>query len=360
MTSDPAGLYARLGIDPSAPPEAIVAAFRRKARVLHPDVPRTGNAEAFVWVKEAYDVLSDPAKRAAYDRSARAAAAAPSPTAPAIEEVPLLWPKFSDLPLALWIGFGAVFCLASGMAVFEFTRPAQRNSFAEIHPAAPSIAPLATAPANVANAGIATHYVLPGGGAAMVWLRDATHDAFVPAGRVADFTSVQVLGVLPHSGLVAIRLADGGIGFLDPDRLAPGDQTTAHRAYCGYNAGAPPTNGEVLSRRGIGSGRLTIENRGSEPAVVKLRDTGGQSVVSVYVAAGHAATVTDLPTQSYRPDFALGELWSRACDGFTAGMRAQRFVSYGPLEGLSPLIVPPSLSAAPEPVDIPDAAFEQD
>jgi len=194
----------------------------------------------------------------------------------------------------------------------------------------------------------------------MVWQRDTTRDAFVPAGRVADFTSVQVVGVLANSGLVGIRLADGGIGFLDPDRLAPGDQTTAHRAYCGYNAGAPPNNGELLSRRGTGSGRLTIENRGSEPAVVKLRDTEGRAVASVYVAAGHAATVTDLPTQSYRPDFALGELWSRACDGFTAGMRAQRFVGYGPLEELSPLIVPPSLSAAPEPVDIPDAAFEQD
>jgi hypothetical protein len=359
MTSDPAGLYARLGVDPSAPPDAIVAAFRRKARVLHPDVPRTGNAEAFVWVKEAYDVLSDAAKRAAYDRSARAAAAAP-PTAPAIEEVPLLWPKFSDLPLALWIGFGTVFCLASGMAVYEFTRPPPPRPLAQIRPTAPSVTSLPAAPANVASAGSATHYVLPGGGAAMVWQRDATRDAFVPAGRVADFTSVQVVGVLAHSGLVGIRLADGGIGFLDSDRLAPGDQTTAHRAYCGYNAGAPPNNGEVLSRRGTGSGRLTVENRGSEPAVVKLRDTYGQAVVSVYVAAGHAATVTDLPTQSYRPDFALGELWSRACDGFTAGMRAQRFVGYGPLEGLSPLIVPPSLSAAPEPVDIPDAAFEQD
>jgi hypothetical protein len=359
MTSDPAGLYARLGVDPSAPPAAIVAAFRHKARVLHPDVPATGNAQAFVWVKEAYDVLSDPIKRAAYDRSARLAAA-PSPTASSIKDEPLPWPKFSDLPLALWIGFGSVFCLASGMAVYEFTRPAPHKPLAEIRPVAPSVAPLTTAPANVANTGIATHYVLPGGGAAMIWRHGAAPDAFVPAGRVADFTSVQVLGVLAQSGLVGVRLADGGIGFLDPDRLAPGDRTTAHRAYCAYNAGAPPYNGEVLSRRGTGAERLTIENRGGEPAVVKLRDSDGRTVVSVYVAAGNAATVTDLPTQSYRPDFALGELWSRACDSFTAGMRAQRFVGYGSLAGLSPLVVPPSLSAAPAPVDIPDAAFELD
>src|SRR5690242_17551173 len=265
MNRDPARLYARLGVDPSAPQAAITAAFRRKARVLHPDVPRTGNTEAFVWVKEAYEVLGDPRKRADYDRSARTTSTAPLRTAPEIEEVPLLWPKFSDLPLALWSGFGTVFSLASGMAVYELTRPASHEAVTEIRPTAPAVAPLTTAKAEVTTVGGATHYVLPGGGAAMVWRRDTTRDAFVPAGRVADFTSVQVLGILTNSGLVGIGLADGATGFVDPDRLAPGDQTTAHRAYCAYNAGAPPSNGEVLSRRGTGSGRLTIENRGSEP-----------------------------------------------------------------------------------------------
>jgi hypothetical protein len=357
---DPAGLYARLGVDPSAPQTEITAAFRRKARVLHPDVPGTGNTVAFIWVKEAYEVLGDPRQRAAYDRSARTTATAPTRTLPFIEEVPLLWPKFSDLPLALWIGFGTVFCLASGMAVYELTRPSPHQTATEIRPAAPTVAPLTTAQAEVATIGAATHYVLPGGGAAMVWRRDVAQDAFVPAGRVADFTSVQVLGILANSGLVGIRLADGGTGFVDPDRLAPGDQTTAHRAYCAYNAGAAPTNGEVLSRSSTGPGRLTIENRGSEPTVVKLRDTDGQAAISVFVAAGNAATVTNLPAQSYRPDFAVGELWSRACDSFTAGMRAQRFADYTPLEGLSPLVVPPSLSVSPAPEDIPDAAFGQD
>jgi hypothetical protein len=361
MNRDPAGLYARLGVDPSAPLTAIRAAFRRKARILHPDVPKTGNAVAFVWVKEAYEVLSDPRKRAAYDRSGRRTTApVPLRTEPEIEEVPMLWPKFSDLPLALWIGFGAVFCLASGMAVYEFTRPASHAKVTEIRPAAPTVVPLTTAQAHVVTVGVATHYVLPGGGAAMVWQHDAARDAFLPAGRVADFTSVEVLGILADSGLVGIRLADGGAGFIDPDRLAPGDQNTAHRAYCAYNAGAPPSNGEVLSRRGNGSGRLTVENRGSEPTVVKLRGEDGQTVISVFVKAGNATTVTNLPAQPYRPDFAVGELWSRACDAFTAGMRAQRFVDYGPLESLSPLVVPPSLSVSPAPVDIPDAAFGQD
>ena len=45
---DPEGYYARLGVASDAGSEAILAAYRRKARVLHPDVPGTGNAAAFI------------------------------------------------------------------------------------------------------------------------------------------------------------------------------------------------------------------------------------------------------------------------------------------------------------------------
>ena len=72
MTDDPVGYYATLDVDPAATPEAITAAFRRKARMVHPDVPGTGDAAAFIRVKQAYDVLGDAYRRAAYDRSARA------------------------------------------------------------------------------------------------------------------------------------------------------------------------------------------------------------------------------------------------------------------------------------------------
>ena len=359
MTNDPAGFYARLGVDPSAPAEAITAAFRRKARVLHPDVPETGNADAFVWVKEAYDVLSNPLRRAAYDRSAQPAAS-PVSVAPVVDQPAIQWPRFSDLPLGLWFGIGGLFFFAAAMAVLQFSRLGPQAPPADVRPFAPSVPPIAVAPANIPSNGPASHYVLPGGGAALLWRRDDARNAFVPAGRVADFTSVQAVGVIARSGLVAVRLADGGIGFVDADRLAPGDRVTAHRSYCAYNAGATPGNGEVLSRRGDGDARLAIENRGSEPAVVKLRDAAGRSIISVYVTAGASTVVTSLPDQVYRPDFALGELWSRACESFAAGMRAQRFAAYGSLAGLSPLVIPPSLSVAPGPVDIPDQAFEQD
>ncbi len=68
MTDDPAGYYARLEVDPTASQEAIAAAFRRKAREVHPDVAGTGNTDAFMRMKASYDVLSDAGRRAAYDR----------------------------------------------------------------------------------------------------------------------------------------------------------------------------------------------------------------------------------------------------------------------------------------------------
>src|ERR1700722_6602995 len=71
---DPQGYYARLGLEPVASQAAVVKAFRTKARLLHPDVPKTGNAAAFVAVKQAYDVLSNRQRREGYDREARVVA----------------------------------------------------------------------------------------------------------------------------------------------------------------------------------------------------------------------------------------------------------------------------------------------
>ncbi len=71
MNHDPQGFYQRLDLNSTAPADAIHAAYRRKARLLHPDIPVTGSVAAFVALKEAYDVLSDPLRRAAYDRAAR-------------------------------------------------------------------------------------------------------------------------------------------------------------------------------------------------------------------------------------------------------------------------------------------------
>ncbi|RFU23157.1 molecular chaperone DnaJ [Geodermatophilus marinus] len=65
--------YAALGVSQDADAAAIKKAYRQLARDLHPD-KNPGNTEAetrFKEVSEAYDVLSDPKRRAEYDEARR-------------------------------------------------------------------------------------------------------------------------------------------------------------------------------------------------------------------------------------------------------------------------------------------------
>ncbi len=70
--SNTGDLYGRLGVPLSATPEEIKAAYRFAARRFHPDANvNTGASEEFKLVAEAYAVLGDAARRAAYDAGAR-------------------------------------------------------------------------------------------------------------------------------------------------------------------------------------------------------------------------------------------------------------------------------------------------
>lgn len=61
--------YEILGVPRDATEQEIKKAYRRLARQYHPDVNKSPEAEArFKEINEAYQVLSDPEKRAAYDR----------------------------------------------------------------------------------------------------------------------------------------------------------------------------------------------------------------------------------------------------------------------------------------------------
>src|SRR3954447_25779892 len=72
---EPPDYYAALGVAPGATEGEIRAAFRRLAREHHPDVnPRPDAAERFRSLVAAYEVLSDPATRRAYDQRRRGAA----------------------------------------------------------------------------------------------------------------------------------------------------------------------------------------------------------------------------------------------------------------------------------------------
>jgi curved DNA-binding protein len=60
--------YARLGLEKKATADDIKRAYRKLARKYHPDVSKEPDAEAqFKDVAEAYEVLKDPERRAAYD-----------------------------------------------------------------------------------------------------------------------------------------------------------------------------------------------------------------------------------------------------------------------------------------------------
>ncbi|WP_148612825.1 molecular chaperone DnaJ [Nocardioides rubriscoriae] len=66
MSQDP---YALLGVARDADADTIKKAYRKLARQLHPDVnPDPTTQEKFKEVTAAYEVLSDPQKRAAFDR----------------------------------------------------------------------------------------------------------------------------------------------------------------------------------------------------------------------------------------------------------------------------------------------------
>ena len=68
-----ADYYGTLGVEPGATAAQIKQAYRRLALRNHPDVNKAADAQkVFAGIAEAYQVLSDPKEREAYDRKRRA------------------------------------------------------------------------------------------------------------------------------------------------------------------------------------------------------------------------------------------------------------------------------------------------
>lgn len=350
MTADPLGYYARLNVSPDADAPTIAAAFRRAARQIHPDIPRTGNADAFVALQAAYEVLSDPAKRAAYDRKGREGSLARHK----IPSIPVV-PRFglSGLPLILACAVLGVAIVAVAGAIHALT--AVNRTIAT----APQTMERQAAPTSARRiltlVGPWSDYVTPGNGPAILWQEQAADGLLRPVARLPAFTVVRAIGALPDRGLVIIALGGGAHAYVDAGRLSPGGLADARRAFCADQAGAPPNNAEVLGQRGSGSARVVVHNRGEEPAVVKLRDTEQHTQAMIFLAPGVTATVLNLPGGPWRADFAVGELWSRACGIFAAGMDAGRLP--GLIAPGSSITVPPPGSSV---ANISDQAFRKD
>jgi len=92
--------YTILGVDKNASQEEIKKAFRQLARKYHPDVAGKESEEKFKEINEAFQILSDPQKRAQYDQFG-SAAFRPEDFAG------FRWPSFDELFRDF--GFGDIF-----------------------------------------------------------------------------------------------------------------------------------------------------------------------------------------------------------------------------------------------------------
>lgn len=84
--TDRSRFYQILGVSRDASSEEIRSAYRRLAKRFHPDVAESAGPDRFHELRGAYEVLSDPKRRRAYDLGARegrvvVAEASPSPSA---------------------------------------------------------------------------------------------------------------------------------------------------------------------------------------------------------------------------------------------------------------------------------------
>ena len=369
VESDPAGHYAILELNSTASAADVTAAYRRLAKLLHPDMPETGDRLAFLRLQEAYQVLGDADRRADYDQPMRVD---PTPRWRQEEHelafvAPVTWwrPRFFGVILAV-VTVGAV-----GQIGWRFFN----------NPGSPVPRAMAVSSAPVAGSGstreergreergrdeparpdppalqAGDHFIAPATGPAILWQRAPEQRGYVRAGLLEAFAPVALMHQVSADGHAEIRTASGVSGFVDATRLLPGDATAARRAACLYHSGAPPRGGSLLVRPSGGPVQAVVENREDRPVVFKLRDARNVVVGAIYLSPRGQGTIGNLPVGRYRGEFAVGDLWSTMCQQFMAGMRAQRLPDMPELSGTARFIVSGSSGAA----DISDDEFRRE
>lgn len=128
--SQPVGdLYAELGVDESATREQIVAAFRARAKALHPDM-NPGDAEAaeqFKTLGRAYQVLADPEARARYDAGRYVANAGIPGVAPRVAPVAVTARFVLTRKTARRLVYGGIAMMLLGVASAVWVISLQRH-----------------------------------------------------------------------------------------------------------------------------------------------------------------------------------------------------------------------------------------
>lgn len=128
---DPRGYYRALGVERTASAQDIRAAFRLRAKELHPD--RGGSPaehETFHRLREAYEALRDPQRRLRYDSDSLAGDRLPEPEAPPSPAPIQLLELFKHRPaatLAAALAAGLVAVAGWGIAVQRGAELAEAN-----------------------------------------------------------------------------------------------------------------------------------------------------------------------------------------------------------------------------------------
>jgi hypothetical protein len=127
-------LYEELGVARDATRDEITAAYRARAKELHPDARPgdAGAAERFTRVGAAYRVLADPVERARYDASRAAAPVAP-PSPPRAAPAPSRPAPVASKPFRLsrkaarWAVLGGATLIVLGVLAGAFVVSLQRH-----------------------------------------------------------------------------------------------------------------------------------------------------------------------------------------------------------------------------------------
>lgn len=121
--------YTTLGLTADATPEQIKEAYRRLAMKYHPDRSNGDAAKAewmgakFKYIKEVYECLSDPERRAHYDQTGADIKAGPSIESEALQEVVKLFTLAIEVGAEEPLDF-----VRSKISEFDYSLESQKNA----------------------------------------------------------------------------------------------------------------------------------------------------------------------------------------------------------------------------------------